>query len=740
MRKLLLATTALVGITIAAPASAAPVVTAIAGAVGFAAGTAGFAIVSGVVSMALSVGLSYVAQSLLQKDIKQEAVRAELTRPTSLPAYRFVYGKTWAPGTPVAWTVVGKFLYICYLLNSRQSAGPFTVLFDKRTVEKTGNEFDFTASGGATATNDPFSGHTKYWIGRGDQTTCPAQIVAETTGYFTASDAWRGRTVLWARLHCGDDEDRRERWPTTPPELNVDGNWSIVQDPRDNQMKFSRNQSLISLDALRNNPIRPYGDNYIRVDTFSWAADVAGQGVPVKAGGTIPRYNCDGVLTFTDGKEVEDLINPILDAGAARLTRIGGKLGIIPAINRASVKTISDVTDGQPLDLVRWRPSDELYTEGVARFPAPDRAYESAETPAWIAPGAQVEDGGTAKRLTVDLDFVTDHRQAQRIAKIMVMRSRMQRQIAAELFPDSFDLVAGSVCSVDLPAPYSGWNGRYEVDSIAPTAGLNDDQSVTLRLPSRLTETSPAITAWNATTEEQDMEPGDFTGEVRRISPPVGVSIISGNAAAQVSGDTTVPAILAFWEASTSASVHGYDWEWGYSRRIESGSGGAVTWSWSGWNSGGSVANSASDEDGVFKGFVPWVQVGNMYQYRVRVRALSRYGASGWVATPLIYASGPTDTLESPVVVSATPGASYVNIALRQSGSGPARELLIYGNDTNSPLTAELLWNVSASPNITISRRENGLASGETRYYFARARDQWGNHSPFSNGVSATIP
>ena len=499
MRKLLLITTALLGFSVADDARAAPVgawvATAIFGA--GAAGTIGFAVVAGVVSMAASVGLSMIAQKLLAQKPSQEAMRQELTRPAALPSYRFVYGKTWAPGTPVAWTVQGKMLYVCYLLNSRPSAGPFTVLFDKRAVEKTGNEFDFEDGGGATATNSPFSAHAKYWIGRGDQTRCPVQIVAECGGYFQASDAWRGRTVLWARLHCGDDEDRQERWPTNPPELNVDGNWSLVHDPRDGQTKFSRNQALIVLDALRSNPLRPYGDAYLRLDTFSWGADVAAQLVAVKGGGAIPRYRCDGILTFTPGTEVEDQLRPLLDAGAARLTRVGGKLAFVPAIARPSVKTITDFTDGQPLELVRWKSSDELYTEATARFPAPDRAYEGAETPAYVVAGAQAEDGGTAKRLSLDLDFVTDYRQAQRLAKIAVLRSRMQRQISLELFPDCFDLVAGSVADVNFPAPYSGWNRKYEVAGIEPAAGLNDDDSITLRLPAVLTETSDAIYAWD---------------------------------------------------------------------------------------------------------------------------------------------------------------------------------------------------------------------------------------------------
>ncbi|RJL13685.1 phage tail protein [Paracoccus siganidrum] len=729
MRKLLLVTTALVGFAHAEPAEAAPVGAWVAGTVfGLSAGTAAFAVVSGVVTMAISVGLNLIAQKL-RGNPKQEAVRTELTRPTSLPAYRFVYGKTWAPGTPVAWTVKGRVLYICYLLNSRPSAGPFTPLFDKRVVEKSGNEFDFGGGGGAVATNDPFSGHVRYWIGNGSQIVCPAQIVSETDGYFTASDAWQGRTVLWARLNCGDDEGRQERWPATPPELNVDGNWSLVRDPRTGgTLAFSRNQALIVLDALRNNPVRAYSDQYLRLDTFRWAADVADEAVAVKGGGTIPRYCCDGVLVFGDGAELEDQLQPLLAAGASRLTRIGGRLGIIPATPRPSVKTITDYTDGQPLDLIRWRSSDDLYTEAVARYPAPDRAYESAETPVYVVPGAQEADGGVAKRLWLDLDFVTDYRQAERLAKIAAERSRMQRGISFELFPDSFDLVAGSMCDVDLGSPFGAWQGKYEVDSISPFAGVNDDESITIRLPTVLTESSDAIYAWNAATEEQDVLAGAFDGSVGRVQPPPSIVMTTGTAAAEQSGDTVIPGVIAAWNGSPSASVTGYEYEW----IVYAGSSGTPA-----VRPGGKLSLDAADEFGVFSVTLQFPQIGTDYQ--IRVRSIGTYGESEWRTSAPITAAGPSGSLPVPQGITAVAqGANRINVTATQAADPNARTLLIYGNDVDSSLTAELLWTVPAGASVSVARSETGLGSGTTRYYFARARDQWSNLSGFTDSASAT--
>ena len=743
MRKLLLITTALLGFALPDPAGAAPIGAWVASAIfgAAAAGSFAYGVVAGIVSMAASAGLSMVVAKLRQQKPRQEAVRGELARPTSLPAYRYVYGKTWAPGTPVGWKVRGKLLYICYLLNSRPSAGPFTVYLDKRAVQKSGNEHDFTAGGGAWGTNDVFFSdeveiagretYVRYWIGTGSQTAPPADIVSGSGGHFSANDAWRGRTVLWAIMHCGGDEARQQRWPATPPELNVDGNWSLVYDPRDGETRFSRNQSLIILDALRRNPVRPYPDTFLRIDTFSWGADVAEELVGVKAGGTIQRYRCDGILTFTDGTEIEDQLQPLLDAGASRLVRVGGRLALIPTVFRLSAKTITEVTTGQPLNLTRWKSSDDLYTEAVARFPAPDRAYESAETPVYVIPGAQAADGGVAKRLTFDLDFVTDHRQAQRICKIMGWRSRMQRQVSGELFPDCFDLVAGSICRVNLGSPFGAWDGKYEVESIAPAAGINDDESITIRLPAVLTETSDEITSWDPTTEERDMLQGDFVASTGRVQPPPKPSIVTGTAAARASGNTTVPGVLSAWTESASASARGYEWEW-RGPSVE-----ALGLTVNAWQSGGTLSRSAGDEDGVFVALVPWPETGQ--NYRIRVRTVGTFGTSDWIYSDTITATGPAVVVQRPPAPEANAvSSSRINIVATQADDQRARAILIYGSDVDNPLVATLLTTRQAGASVSVSHADTGLAAATTRYYYARARDEWGNLSDFSPGGSAT--
>lgn len=723
MRKLLLITTALIGL--AGPAQAEPVTMAVAGLSAWAASSA---IGAALLQIAGSFVLSAIAAKL-QGRPRQEQMRRELARPTALPAYRFVYGYCWAPGTPVGWVVRGNTLYICYLLNSRPSSlTSHTVLLDKRAVSIAGDPFDFTASGGATATNEPFSGHVKYWIGRGDQTTCPDQIVSES-GYFAATDAWRGRTVLWARLDCGYPDERAELWPNAIPELNIEGPWSLVLDPRDGATRYSRNQALCVLDALRTNPIREYAADYLWSDTFGEAADVADQAVAVSGGGTIPRYCCDGVLVWSDGSELEDQIEPLLAAGGSRLVRVGGKLGIVPAAARASVHTITDYTDGQPISLTRWKAGDELYTECVATYVAPDRAYEAAETPAYIVPGAQVADGGIAKRLSLQLDFVVDHRQAQRLTKIAVMRSRLQKAVSFELFPDAFGLVAGSRATLALPSLLSPWNTEYEVEQISPAAGVNDDSSITLRLPCALTEYSADVFAWSAATEEQAVTAGSYSTARSGVVRPASVTLSTGGDAALISGDNVTPRVAAVWPASASASTTGYEWQYRYQFMLSS------VPVWSGWTGGGEIG--VSDDDGPdYRAWIAPVTVDRDYQ--VRVRTIGVYGKSAWRTGAAITAAGPSDTLATPTILLAVGGVAKTDLTLRQGNDSAATRIEVWASNTNDLGTATLIGTVIAASNVTVAFSESGLPSG-VRYYWLRARNGFDAASAYTAGTSATI-
>jgi hypothetical protein len=477
---------------------------------------------------------------------------------------------------------------------------------------------------------------------------------------------------------------------------------------------------LIVLDAMRNAPAKPHSDSYLRLDTFAWGADVADEPIAVKGGGVIPRYRADGVLVWSAGAELEDQIEPLLAAGASRLVRIGGQTAFIPAVARSSVHTITDFSDGSALVLEKMQPMDALFTEAEATYTSVARAYESAAAPVYVVAGAQAADGGLPNRAAVQLDFVLDHRQAQRVSKIVAMRSRMQRTIAGELWPDAFDLVAGSIATVDLPAPLSVWNGTYIVEEIDISAGINDDQSVTLRMPARLREESAAIYAWNAATEEQDVEDAVLDPFLAGVQPPASVTVVSGSTAAIVSGDTVTARVRAQWPASVSTSVQAYEWQWAVGLGP--------------WNEGGRVDVSAVS-GGVHT--VHLMPVTLFAMYRIRVRSVGLYGTSVWRWSDNVTATGPSAMIAAPAIRSATGGVGQVVLVLDQADDPDATKIEVWRGTVNDVALASLIATRNAAANVTVNWTNTGLAAG-TYFYWARARDGFGNLSAYSAVRSAT--
>lgn len=661
-------------------------------------------IASGLSSIGISGVAGEILASLLGSAILSAASRAlqgktkttgadtalELQRPTSQPPYRFVYGKTRAMGTPTGLHVKGNVLYGCWILNSRPSEGPFDLLLDKRPVTVTGDPYDF-AGAGAAATNDPFAGYVRMWIGKGNQTSAPALIVSEAPEFYASTDAWRGLTVLWLRLDCGDAASRGQRWTSAPPEVAMDGKWSRVWDPRDGAQDqadpttwtWSANQALAVLDALLANPVTPYDLRQIDLGSITWAADVADEEVSLAGADVFDatvfdhvlfdadlyqrRYEVHGTIVFAEGGELEDQLQPLLDAGASQWVRARGQLGLVPATVQDSALTLSDLLDDEAPTFVRYRSRDELYTEVSASYLAPDRAYEATEAPVYVVPGAQAADGGIARRMQPDLSMITRHQQAQRVQKIMVMRARAQRTITATFPPKAFQVVAGSWITLDLPAPFSGWSGLYQVENLrAAIGGTEQDGGVHLRCSLSLREVSAAIYAWDHTTEEQAVVAYTHDGELPATGTPGPITLTT----VAVADNTQIK--FAF-DPSPSASVTSYEWQW----RVDAGP----------WSAGGLIEASIRDTASKVFGYLNAPANGGSYEVRIRAvgSAASDWVSSAPVVTPLgrkryLLDYGSPVTQASVDAMIADVGYVYL---------GPTRHVISANTEVNAFLYAE---------------------------------------------------
>lgn len=713
------------GLFLATPAAAAPVVVALASAAATAAGAGATA--AALVQLAVGVAFSLASAQMQRNRARQPELTRDFARPNSLPVYRHNYGLCRTNGSPWPWYIKGGILYGVLLFNSRPSdGGNFKLTIDKRKCTLTGNLFDLDG-GGAQGTEWEFAdGHLRVWLGRGDQTRPPKMFTDEAPEKFKVTDGWRGLTVLFIRADCGDNDSRAERWPSVPPEFQVEADWSRVWDPRKSGQSasdattwtYSANRSLCVLDALRTNPVRQYQLRSLILDLFRESADVDDERVPLKGGGTEPRYEAHGVLAWAD-TELEQQIAPLIAAGAGGTTRIGGRLGMIPGAWRAPEITLTDILDEGGLQYEVLKPGRDLATAVRGKYMSADRDWTLQDAGIYAVPGVTGVAGGSDGVQDVTLDMVTSISQAQRILKWRAQRQRAQRAVTATFPPDAFEAIGGSNVQLTLPAPYTALNRSYEVQSTQPAMDLVGESGVAMRCPMELVESAESDWAWNPDVDQQEVEQVPVTIESReRLPPPDVIHTDTGGPA------TSTPRIRFYFDPVDSDRVDAFDWEYRES------SGGA-------WQAGGSInadvrANQGIAEGKVY-GFVRDVEAGTYYDIRVRSMDGETSG-SVWSYAKNVMALGPITSLPPPTpVASDTTASGDAYITFRLPSDDGVVGLEVWTSTSNSSSGASKYFTLGGASSMTlgITVPRNGA------YYWGKTRGAYGYVSAFSASIRA---
>lgn len=690
-------------------------------------------------TIAVSVGISLALTGLqlLLTDVPGvPQLRREMAAPNSRPPYRYAYGRCRITGSPAPWRVKGKWLYGCLILNSRPSAGNVVIYFDKREVTITsGDILDFEGGGavgevagaGSQGVDAP-----RMWLGLGDQTSPPDDILAEAPEFFEATDGWQGRTVLWLALHCGNNKSRSKRWPSTPPLVEVLGDWSLVWDPSDEEQDpddpdtwaWSDNQALCLLDALMRNPIKRYAAASLMLESFQHGADVAAESVALHhEGGTESRYTANGFVAWS-GDELMDQVQPLVAAGAGQLVRIGSRLAYAAGAWRASTYTATDLLEEGGVDFQTVAPGRDIPRGVRASYLAPARDWQPAELPAIEVPGGLGLLGDEDIR-EIDLSrFCTSATQAMRVQQIEARRLGAQKRLTCMLPPDSVDIVAGATMTMSLPSGFTRLNGIYEVLSANPGFFLEDDgredSGVALRNPVMLRETAEAHFAWIPSTDEFEIVEEAFSGVRPDVEPPGEIVLVTGASAAK--GAT--PRIR--FEFAPASSVDYYEVQFRLAGEP--------------WGEAMTLTGDDLDGGGDVYGFISPVIPGETYQVRARsvTERLRGGDVSIWVSDTIIALGADVD-IDPPVAVSAEGGVASIAATFRAPNSADFQAIEVFGSSTSDVGDAVALTPlVYGAANATLVFEESGLGDGVTRYYWARSVGPFGSTTAFSSAsVSA---
>jgi len=373
-----------------------------------------------------------------------------------------------------------------------------------------------STTGPGAITTGTFANDLWVWFRTGDETT-PAfpDIAALSTTWNARTRILRGIPSIAIRLRITDRVQGKFE-----PLAQIQG--ARLYDPRldstvpggsgahrfatPSTWAWSENPKLAELLYLRGadvNGTRIFGMGKpaaaIDLENFAAEANICEEQIAVVGGGTIDRYTFNGVLVPNSNHKSN--LQEMLTASAGTMDASGGIYRTFAGAWRASSMTFdeSDI-DGAPTEVqLQIDQADEVNIISGS-FADPNDNWVIKEYPELIDSASIASFGENAKKL--DLAFTTDHRIAQRIAKIQMRRANAKRAFSANYWLRAVSLQPGDI----VTQTYS----RYRIN--AETFRINlwalearEDRQSNQRLvvPMQLTEELQSWFDWDETTEEQ---------------------------------------------------------------------------------------------------------------------------------------------------------------------------------------------------------------------------------------------
>lgn len=531
--------------------------------------------------------------------------------------------------------------------------------------------------------------------------TADSDLAAESTEW-TAEHRLRGVAYMYIRLKWDSTA-----FPTGMPSPSAVVRGRKIYDPRTATTAHSNNAALCILDYIRN---ASFGlgaaDDEIDFDSFISAASICDEPVAVKAGGTQARYTCDGVIDLA--QRPDDIIEQMLTSCDGRLVYSNGRYRLHVATWDAPAWSLDeDDLRGE----MRVRPKTQraaLFNKLKGTYIDPNQRWEPADYPPQTNAAWAVEDGGETITRDLALPFTIDPSRAQRIAKIVISRSRYSMTVEMPCKLTAMPVAVWDV--VEVTSASLGWSAKqFRVLSWS----LSDDGGVDLLLQ----EEASSIYTWTAATDEITIgaAPDTTLPDLSAVAPPTAMQVVSSPLI--TAEGVQIPRLNVTWTASADAFLAGYQIQYKASTETE-------------YLSGFPLAI-------VTESTIAYLDSGTSYD--VRIRAVNGRGAvSTWVEVARTTASGDTTAPGVPTSPSATGGSGQITIGWTAPSDADFTRVTIWEHTSNDSGAATLYTTVYGLPAAAGSYVRTGLGSGVTRYYWIKALDASGNASAFSTGVNAT--
>lgn len=452
-----------------------------------AAGTLAIGWSAAIGAFALGAGLSMVSRALAPKpNIGAQMRGITTTTREAASSRKIIYGRMRVGGQVVFISHSGqdnKYLHMAIVFASHEIQAYDEIWFNDKKIwqDGTGPLAGFQGSWGSYVLID-----RKY----GTPTQSASNQLIGANFQWTSDHKLSGIAYIAFRLEWDQD-----RFPQGVPNITAVIRGKKVYDPRNQVTGYSQNPAL----CLRDYMISEYGLDEIAANiddtSIGNAADLCDEQVDLDGGGTQDRYQCNGVIDTNN--QIKANIEQLLASMGGKLTYSGGKYFVDGAEYKTPTYTFTEADVITDIQTQTKQSRRGLYNGVKGIFVSEHDNYKVQDYPAQISSSYQTEDGDPIY-LDMALPCVTNQTQAQRLAKIALLRSRQQTIMTMTVNLKGLQVKVGD--TIKVTNERLGYDEKvFEV--LDYSLAINDSGTLGINLVCM--ETAAAIYDWT-TSDEQD--------------------------------------------------------------------------------------------------------------------------------------------------------------------------------------------------------------------------------------------
>lgn len=365
---------------------------------------------------------------------------------------KMIYGKCRVGGAIVFFNTSdtdNNYLHLVIAVAGHEIEGYEQVYFGDIKVWENGSYID----DGTTDWED----HCLLSFHKGDQTAADSTLVDAATG-FTSDHKLLGTAYVYVRL-----DYNAEVYVSGVPNISFVVKGKKVLDPRDSTTAYSNNPALIAYDYLLDTQYG-LGESAANINTASViaSANICDATVTI-TGGSQKAFECDGVLD--SGTNIKVNLESILSSMIGTVSYYNGKFSIIAHNHYTPVASAIDTSMiVSPIQVSTKRSRKSQHNTVKGQFISEENDYVVADYP--IQKNASyITQDGQEMPLNLTLAMTTNNVRAQRIAKLVMEKSRQQMTISLELNLSGLKYAVGDNIKINYER-FSWTNKEFEVTSL----------------------------------------------------------------------------------------------------------------------------------------------------------------------------------------------------------------------------------------------------------------------------------